>query len=154
MSGRIAFYGIVLALLSGTAGYFWYRSVPVQLEIAFWKLRHPNAKVATEGWLEVHQLYRTKWAAVEPVLARAEDEDPISFLVEREKFPVPGKAAREGFWVKGKPYYHKTDRIYCRTVGDAIRAIFYNETDTYGKPRWKKDFFGDWDAWWQTNKGW
>ena len=38
-------------------------------------------------------------------------------------------------------------------MGDAIRAILYGETDTRGKPRWRTDFYGDWDAWWEANQG-
>ena len=40
-----------------------------------------------------------------------------------------------------------------RTVGESIRAMLYNEADVRGDPRWKRDYHGDWDAWWAANAG-
>jgi hypothetical protein len=151
--GRLLFYVIVLAAVGGVAGHFWYHSVPQQVERALRDIRHPNARVASAAWTDLRELYFTKWAAVEPVVTHAEDRDPISFLVESEPIPVPGKPARPGFWARGKPWYHKTDRVYCQTVGEAIRAFLYTEVDMNGSPRWKRDYTGDWDQWWTTNRG-
>jgi hypothetical protein len=153
LRGRIVFYGLVLLALAGVAGHFWWTSVPVRVERALRGVRHPNAKVASEAWLDLHELYYTRWAAVEPIVAHALDEAPISFLVEAEKIPVPGQPARDGFSVRGKPWYHETDALHCATVGEAIRAILYQAVDVHGNPRWRSAYAGDWDAWWAENRG-
>jgi hypothetical protein len=150
---RLVVYAVLLLLLVGGGLAFWLHTVPLQVERAVRKLGHPNAEVASEGWTELHQLYRTKWAAVYPTLAHAEDDAPISFLVERRGAPFSDRPELEGFWGSPKPRYHKTDQIWCRTVGDAIRAILYNENDAQGRPRWRTDLDGDWDAWWRANQG-
>lgn len=51
----------------------------------------------------------------------------------------------EGFFARNKPIYYKTERVYVRTVGEALMAI------TYREKKWTVDFQGDWQAWWQAN---
>ena len=55
--------------------------------------------------------------------------------------------------MQGHPSYYKAERVYCRTLGEAIRAFLYNERDVRGAPRWRRDYEGDWDAWWLANRG-
>jgi hypothetical protein len=150
---RLVVYLLLFGALAGVAGYYGWNLPQVRVERALRGVRHPNARVASEAWLELQQLYYTQWAAVEPLLAHARDPEPISFLVEAESIPVPGKAARQGFSVHGKPWYHKTDALHCLTVGDAVRAILYAELDGRGKPKWRTEYTGDWEAWWAENRG-
>jgi hypothetical protein len=153
LRARLLVYGSLALALAGVAGHFWWTSAPARVERALRGVRHPNARVASEAWLELHELYFTKWAAVEPIVAHASDPDPISFLVEAEEIPVPGRPARDGFSVRGRPWYHRTDALHCTTVGDAIRAILYQAVDMHGKPTWRTRYEGDWDAWWAENRG-
>jgi hypothetical protein len=152
MRKRIFFYGTLLLVLLGIVIHVALRSAPVQVEIALWKMRHPHARVASEGFTELQSLYFTKWAAVDPVLAHAEDPHRISFLVERN-VELPGTRPLLGFGVQGRPSYYKAERVYCRSLGEAIRAFLYNERDVRGAPRWRRDYEGDWDAWWIANRG-
>lgn len=151
--GRLLFYAFVFSGVGGVAGYFWYHSVPQQVERALLGVRHANARVASTAWSDLRHLYFTQWAAVEPVLLHAEDPEPISFLLEPQPIPVQGGTSRPGFQAPGKPRYYKTDRIHCRTVGDAIRAFLVSEVDLSGNPRGKHPYTGDWDAWWAANRG-
>jgi hypothetical protein len=154
VKGRIVFYGLLILGLGGGAFWYWHHSVPGQLARALQGIGHPNARVAARAWEDLHQLYYTKWAAVEPIVTQAQDPRPISFLVAATTFPQQGqKPPRDGFWAHGKPWYYKSEGIHCRTVGEAIRAMLYNETDVRGDPRWKRDYHGDWDAWWAANAG-
>jgi hypothetical protein len=41
--------------------------------------------------------------------------------------------------------YYRTDRVYCRTVSEALMAIMYREK------KWTVDYQGDWQTWWQAN---
>ena len=82
------------------------------------------------------------------IVARATDKTPIYFLVEREEVWQTNNANRPGFGVHNKPIYYKSDGVYCRTVGDALRTILFNE-NTRTKPRWRTDFYGNWDRWWK-----
>ena len=151
--GRIACYGIVLLAVGSVGGWFWWHSVPQQVERALRGVRHANARVASEAWQELSNLYFTKWAAVEPIVAAATDAEPISFLLQPAHVPLGNSSEHRAFQTRGRPVWYRADRVYCRTVGDAIRAMLYGETDRSGRPRWKKDFTGDWDAWWHSNKG-
>jgi hypothetical protein len=152
MRQRLVFYGALVLVLLGVGLHFALESPQVRVEIALWKMRHPHARVASEGFSELQNLYYTKWAAVDPVLAHTEDPHRISFLVERN-VELPGIRPLQGFGVQGRPWYYKTDRVYCRTLGEAIRAFLYNERDVRGAPRWRRDYEGDWDAWWIANRG-
>lgn len=153
MKKRLVFYGLLLCALGGFGAWYWFHSVPGQLARAMRDVGHPNARVASRAWEDLHQLYRTRWAAVEPVVSLAQDPRPISFLVEPQTFHIDGRRPQPGFWAQPKPWYHRNDGVHCRTVGESIRAILYNETDVRGNPRWKRDYRGDWDAWWTANAG-
>lgn len=111
-------------------------------------MKHSDPRVGAAAWGDVANAFGTSWASFQIVMRLAEQNDaaPVWFLVEKEKFPVPGEAAREGFWATSKAVFHKTDRVYCRTVGDAVRAIIYNER------KWTQDWDGDWSAWWTAVK--
>ncbi len=54
--------------------------------------------------------------------------------------------ALEAFFAEAKPIYYRSERIYCRTVGEALMAMMYRE----GK--WKVDYRDDWNAWWELNR--
>lgn len=43
------------------------------------------------------------------------------------------------------PNAAKTQRVYCRTVAEALMAIMYREK------KWTLAYQGDWQAWWQAN---
>ncbi len=110
-------------------------------------LAHPHPAVGHDAWRELWKLYFTKWTVYQSVSAEVGNAAPISFLIERQSLPGAGENAppMEEFFARNKPIYYKTDRVYCRTVGEAIMAIMYREK------KWSVDYQGDWQAWWQAN---
>lgn len=143
--GRIVFWSLFLPAALITGIYFYEMWIPQRVNRYLRRLQHPNAKVASEAWLKLNDLYFTKWEAYNLILPHARDQAPINFLIERE--PGPGADAKMIFTVHDRAIYYHTDQVYCRTVGDAILGFVYNE----GK--WRKDFEGDWDGWWTQNRG-
>ena len=154
---RAAFWVVFLLVAGATFVYVWrardpFRNHPYLLPL--WVkynvrlMAHPHPAVAHTAWLELWNLYFTKWAVVEAFPAHLGNQAPISFLIERQSFPAGGEnaPAMEGFLARNKPIYYKTERIYCRTVGEALLAIVYREQ------KWTVDYQGDWQAWWQANR--
>ncbi len=60
--GRVVFYGLVLTGLGAVGGWFWWNSVPQQVERALADMRHPNAKVAAAAWLDLKRKTQTTLA--------------------------------------------------------------------------------------------
>ncbi len=110
-------------------------------------MAHPHPEVAHQAWLEVWNLYFTKWAVFDTIPQHLANTQPISFLIERESFPQGGSntPAMEGYFARNKPVYYKTDGVCCRTVSEALMAIMHREK------KWTVDYQGDWQAWWQAN---
>lgn len=144
---RIVFWLTFIPAAIVTGIYSYYRGMSQRVDLYIERMAHPNAKVASEAWINLRELYMTSWDAYGLVLEHINDDTPISFLIEIEKMPVPGKPAQDNFWANGKPIYYKADTVYCRTIGEAILAFVHNE------PKWKTPYDGDWNAWWENNKG-
>jgi len=144
---RVLFWVIFLSAAGYGAWYAKNETLPCKVNRYLKLMQHPNANVASDSWWGLRELYFTKWHAFRQILEHTHDPQPISFLVEKGKVPVPGEEVRWDFLVeRGRPIYYKSETIYCRTVGEAILAFVYNER------RWKSDYFGDWGAWWEVNK--
>jgi len=143
---------IIAAVVAGV--YFYMQGVEQQVWWNVRKLGHRNADISYQAWMNLNDLYYTKWAAYDPILEAIGDTRPLNLLIERGDLPTANPAVtRQGFHAARKPIFFKTERVYCYTVGDAIAAIAYNETTKSGKPKWRTDFAGDWRAWWTANKG-
>ena len=153
---RAMFWVVFLLLAAGAFIYVWRTKDPLRNNpylLPLWvkynvrMLAHPHPAVAQDAWLELWNLYFTKYMAYQMFPAEVANAAPISFLIERQSFPAGGKnaPAMEGFFARKKPFYFKTDRVYCRTVGEAIMAIMYREKT------WDVDYQGNWQAWWQAN---
>lgn len=146
---RIIFWVVFLSGAVYALYYMYDRNMSTigiskKIDLLIPKLSHPNAKVASDAWWELRELYYTKWAAFHQLLTHTADPEPINFLIERDTRPVPGQAAVMDFVANGKAIFYKTDTIYCRTRGEAILAFVYNERKS------KVEFAGDWNAWWQA----
>jgi hypothetical protein len=153
---RLAFWAVFLLLAAGTFAYLVATRDPLRQNpylLPLWVkhnirlLSHPHPAVAHDAWLELWNLYFTRWAVYQQLPAEVGNAAPIAFLIERESFPAAGEhaPAMEGFFARRKPIYYKTERVYCRTVGEALMAIMYREK------KWTEDYRGDWAAWWQAN---
>ena len=153
---RLVFWIVFLAAAGVAGRHFWIKNnplennplwIPVKVNYYLHQTGHPNARVATDAWLQVWNLYFTKWQAYHMILERIGDPRPISFLLERKRMPgMEGGPEVDAFFADGKPIYHKADRVYARTVGDALLALPYREH------KWKSDVGEDWQAWWAENK--
>ncbi len=154
---RAAFWVVFLLLASVAFAYFWNVNDPLRNNpyvVPLWvkynvrMLAHPHPTVAHAAWLELWNLYFTKWAAYHLFPEHLTNAAPISFLIERESFPPGGEnaPAMQGFFGRDKPIYYKSGRVYCRTVGEALLVIMYREK------KWTVDYQGDWQAWWQANR--
>ena len=153
---RAAFWVVFLLVAAGAFVYIWRTRDPLRNNpylLPLWVkynvrlLAHPHPAVAQDAWLVLWNLYFTKWAVYRTFPDLVANEKPISFLIERQSFPRGGDnaPAMDGFFARNKPIYHKTDRIYCRTVSEALMAIMYREK------KWTVDYQGDWQTWWQAN---
>jgi hypothetical protein len=153
---RAAFWVVFLVLAAGTFVYIWRTRDPLRNNpylLPLWVkynvrlLAHSHPGVAQKAWLEVWNLYFTKWAVFEALPEHLASTQPINFLIERQSFPRGGDnaPAMEGFFARSKPIYYKTEQVHCRTVGEALMAIMYREK------KWTVDYQGDWQAWWQAN---
>ena len=156
MKGRVAFWVVFLLLATGAFAYTWRTNDPLRnnpylaplwVKYNLRLVAHSHPAVAHDAWLTLWNLYFTKWAVFETFPKHLVNTQPISFLIERQSLPGAGEnaPAMEGFFARNKPIYYKTDRVYCRTVGEAIMAIMYREK------KWSVDYQGDWPAWWQAN---
>jgi hypothetical protein len=153
---RAIFWVVFLLLAAGAFLHIWRTKDPLRNNpylLPLWVkynvrlLAHPHPAVARDAWLELWNLYFTKYMVYQILPGEVANPAPISFLIERESFPAGGKnaPAMEGFFARKKPIFYKADEIYCRTVGEAIMAIMYREKT------WDVDYQGDWSAWWQAN---
>ncbi len=153
---RAAFWVVFLVVAAGALVYIWRAKDPLRnhpVLLPLWVnynvrlMAHPHPSVAHDAWLEVWNLYFTKWAVFETFPKHLANTEPISFLIERESFPTggPNNPAMDGFFARNKPVYYRADRIYCRTVSEALMAIMYREK------KWTEDYQGDWQTWWQAN---
>jgi hypothetical protein len=153
---RVGFWVVFLLVAAAAFTYIWRARDPLRQNpylLTLWVkynvrlVAHPHPAVAHEAWLELWNLYFTKWMAYQMFPEHLANAAPISFLIERQSFPPGGSnaPAMEGFFAHNKPIYYKTDRVYCRTVGEALMAIMYQEK------KWTVDYQGDWQAWWQAN---
>jgi hypothetical protein len=153
---RAAFWVVFLVLAAGTFVYIWRTRDPLRNNpylLPLWVkynvrlLAHSHPGVAQKAWLEVWNLYFTKWAVFEALPEHLASTQPINFLIERQSFPRGGDnaPAMEGFFARSKPIYYNTEQVHCRTVGEALMAIMYREK------KWTVDYQGDWQAWWQAN---
>lgn len=155
MSRRIAFWVGFLLVAGTTFAWAWKTNDPLRNNpylAPLWVrhnlrlLAHPHPAVAYEAWVTLWNLYFTKWAVYEMFPTEVNDATPISFLVERQAFPASGdKPAVHGFFALERPIYYKSERVHCRTVGEALMAIMYREK------KWTVDYEGDWQAWWRAN---
>ena len=109
--------------------------------------------MAAAAWDELQNLFFTTWAAYFILQDHLQDPEPIHFLLEKTseevytpKLKETFKVARGGWTGGPKPIYYKSGQRPCRTVGEALKAILYNE------PTWKQDFAGDWNLWWRQNQ--
>ncbi len=153
---RAAFWVVFLLVAAVAFAYIWTAKDPLRNHpylLPLWikynvrLMAHPHPEVAYKAWLEVWNLYFTKWAVFDTIPEHLANTQPISFLIERESFPQGGNntSAMEGFFARDKPVYYKTDRVCCRTVSEALMAIMHREK------KWTVDYQGDWQAWWQAN---
>ena len=152
-----AIFWVAFLLVAGAAFIYIWRTkdplrnheylLPLWVKYNVQLLAHPHPAVAHGAWLELSNLYLTKWTVYQSFPVEVGNAAPISFLIERQSLPGAGEnaPAMEGFFARNKPIYYKTDRVYCRTVGEAIMAIMYREK------KWSVDYQGDWPAWWQAN---
>ena len=152
-----AIFWVVFLMAAGIAlAYIWRDKDPLRNHpylLPVWVrhnvrlLAHPHPAVAYEAWLELSNLYFTKWMAFQMFPKEVANTAPISFLIERQSFPGGGEGhpAMEGFFAHKKPIFYRTERVYCRTVGEAIMAIMYREK------KWNVDYQGNWQAWWGAN---
>ena len=153
---RALFWVVFLLFAAGAFAYLWKTNDPLRNNpylAPFWfrynvrLLAHPHPSVAHDAWLELWNLYFMKWAAYEMFPEHLVNTAPISFLIERQSFPRGGDnaPAMNGFFARNKPIYYRTERVYCRTVGEALMAIMFREK------KWTVDYEGDWQVWWQAN---
>ena len=154
---RAAFWVVFLVMAGAAFAYFWRVNDPLRNNpyiLPLWvkynvrMLAHPHPAVAHGAWLELWNLYFTKWGAYQLVPEHVANAAPISFLIERQSFPRGGDhaPAMEAFFARNQPIYYKTERVYCQTAGEALLAIMYREK------KWAVDYQGDWQAWWQANR--
>ena len=153
---RLLFWVVFLLVAAGAFVYIWRAKDPLRNHpylLPLWVkhnvrlLAHPHPAVANGAWVELWNLYFTKWTVYQMFPVEAVNPAPISFLIERQSFPSGGEnaPAMEGFFARDKPMYYKTEQVYCRTVGEALMAIMYREK------KWTVDYQGDWKAWWEAN---
>ncbi|MGE5848715.1 MAG: hypothetical protein ACM362_01145 [Candidatus Methylomirabilota bacterium] len=153
---RAAFWVVFLVLAAAAFTYIWRTKDPLRNNpylLPLWVrynvrlMAHSHPDVAQKAWLELWNLYFTKWAVYQTFPEHLASTQPISFLIERQSFPRGGDnaPAMDGFFARNKPIYYKAERIYCRTVSEALMAIMYREK------KWTVDYQGDWQAWWQAN---
>lgn len=136
---RLVFWVVFLAVVGVLFVYTWRTNDPLRNNpylLPLWVryqvrlLGHPHPAVAHDAWATLWNLYYTKWQV----------------YVERRPFRQVGdKPAVDGFFASARPIYYRTDRVYCRTVGEALMAIMYREK------KWTVDYEGDWQAWWRAN---
>jgi len=146
---RIIFWSLFLPAALAFGIYAWNKGIRQQCAHQMYLMAHPNAKVASKAWNDLNRLYMSEWKAYDYLVDHVDDPRPIHFLVEAGPAQYPyGHYNTRYFEVHDKPIFYKTNRVYCRTVGEAVLAMIYNE----GKGR--RDLEADWQTWWEANRGW
>jgi hypothetical protein len=153
---RLAFWVVFLSVSGALFVHQWKTKDPLNnhpVILEQWArhnirlLAHPHPQVAADAWVTLWNLFHRKWQIYHLLPAHFSDTSPIHFLVDRRSFPATGgQTALEAFFAEPKPIYYRSERIYCRTVGEALMAMMYRE----GK--WKIDYQDDWNAWWELNR--
>ncbi len=153
---RIAFWVVFLSLAGTAFVYEWRKNDPMLHHPVLLDLRtrynivllsHPHPEVASAAWVVLWNLFHRKWQVYHALPAHFGDRTPIHFLLERRAFDAaPEQPKMEAFFALPRPIYYEAERVYCRTVGEALMAILYRE----GK--WKFDYRDDWGAWWTMNR--
>jgi hypothetical protein len=153
---RAVFWVVFLAASGAIFAHQWKKNDPLLNHPLLLDLRvrynvlllsHPHPEVASEAWTALWNLFHRKWRVYHALPAHFADATPIHFLIVRQRFPAnPDMPALEAFSARPKPIYHAAERVYCRTVGEALMAILYRE----GK--WKVDYRDDWNEWWVRNR--
>lgn len=153
---RVAFWLVFLAASGAIFVHQWKKNDPLLHHPVLLDLRtrynllllsHPHPEVASQAWITLWNLFHRKWQVYHALPAHFADATPIHFLIERQSFPrAPEQPAMEAFFAKAAPIYYRSERVYCRTVGEALMAILYRE----GK--WKIDYRDDWNEWWVRNR--
>ena len=153
---RVLFWVVFLATSAVIFVHQWKKNDPllhhpwlleVRTRYNILLLSHSHPDVASKAWIALWNLYHRKWQVYHALPAHFADPTPIHFLLERERFPAnPDMRALEAFFARPKPIYYQAERVYCRTVGEALMAILYRE----GK--WQVDYRDDWHEWWVRNR--
>jgi hypothetical protein len=105
-----------------------------------------DPKTAAAAWYRLYGLYNTSWPAYYRILERVREPAPIHLRFIRTPGPqsqAPGRLI-DMWWPA--PQGAAGEPAACRTVGEAVMAIAYDEGN------WGQDHAGDWGAWWQANK--
>lgn len=147
---RLVFWPFFLIFAVSFGIFAWQRGMEQRCRRCIRLIGHPQADVAAQAWWDLRELYFTKWAAVNFLLPHLDlpDDRPISFLIEREKGASSAGPEEYGFTTRGRPVYYRTDKVWCRTVKEAILAFIYDER------KWKVDLEeNDWQKWWDENRG-
>lgn len=143
---RRIFWPLFLCAALGGGFFFWQRQPPQQVKIQLNRLEHSNAKVASRAWRKLNNLYYTDWAAFYLLLDQMQNDKPISFLVEKHSGETNAGVKKDFFGVNDRAIFYKADRVYCRTIGEALMAIAHND------PKLNSPFHGDWQGWWRQNQ--
>ena len=153
---RVAFWVVFLSLSGALFVHQWKTKDPLNnhpVILDQWArhnirlLSHPHPQVAAQAWVTLWNLFQRKWQVYHLLPAHFADASPIHFLIDRKPFPATAEQpALEAFFAEPKPIYYRSERVYCRTVGEALMAIMYRE----GK--WRVDYQDDWSAWWELNR--
>ena len=146
---RRLFWPLFLSLAVGGGYYFWQQKPPQRVKALLSRLEHPNARVASEAWRKLNNLYYTEWTAFYLLFDEMQksDSNPISFLIEKQRRVVNNvEQLRQSFSVNDRVIFYNTELVHCRTVGEALFAIAYND------PKIPNSDTSDWPAWWQRHK--
>jgi hypothetical protein len=144
---RALFWSIFLPASLVAAILIWWFSMAGRIERLVWQMDSSDPETGAAAWIGLQQLYRSSWGAFEPTLEHVLDEDPIAFHIQRRPGP-DFRGTRPPYHALSMPIGHEGRAVHCRTVGEAIMAMAYNEG------RWQTDLRDDgWASWWTRNQG-